>query len=285
MPEGDTLFRTARALHKALAGQVITDFRTQFPALQRFHDDASVVGRTVEAAYAVGKWCVVAFSGDAFLLTHLLMSGSWHVYRVGEPWQKSTYAQRIFLQTSQYVAVAFNVPIAEFHTRRTLVRKPEFARVGPDLLNPAFDPEKVFQTMRLRYDEDIADVLLNQRILAGVGNVFKSEICFVCRVHPFAKVAALSDEQLKHIVQVSCQLLKENVVVSPNIPGGSRRTTHSLQPNVRLWVYGRAGKPCRVCGHPISLQKQGPYARVTFFCSHCQPLSKDGLVDCKGLPC
>ncbi|MGZ5711721.1 MAG: DNA-formamidopyrimidine glycosylase family protein, partial [Burkholderiales bacterium] len=115
MPEGDTIFRAARTLNRALAGQTVTRFETQLPHLQRVHDDTSVTGRTIEKVAASGKWMIVCFSGDLILLTHMLMSGSWHIYRPGEPWRKSRYHMRIVLATERMVAVAFNVQVAEFH--------------------------------------------------------------------------------------------------------------------------------------------------------------------------
>src|SRR5579872_5854124 len=116
MPEGDTIFRAARTLHRALAGDVVTRFETQLPHLSRVDYDTPVSGRSVERVESAGKWMRMYFSGDLILLTHMLMSGSWHIYRPGEPWQRPRVQMRIAIHTKNFVAVAFQVPIAEFHT-------------------------------------------------------------------------------------------------------------------------------------------------------------------------
>src|SRR5262245_37270057 len=115
MPEGDTIFRAARTLNKALSGQIVTGFETVLPKLSRVDFDSPVVGRTVDSVSSKGKWILITFSGDLVLLSHMLMSGSWHIYRPNEAWQKSRIDMRVLLKTEKIWAVAFNVPIAEFH--------------------------------------------------------------------------------------------------------------------------------------------------------------------------
>ena len=137
MPEGDTIFRTARTLQRALAGHVVTRFETVLPQLARVHEDTPITGRTVDLVDANGKWLMMHFSGDLILLTHMLMSGSWHIYRPGEPWQRNRYHMRVVIGTAEMLAVAFNVPIAEFHTEKTLGVR--LGKLGPDVLSPDFD--------------------------------------------------------------------------------------------------------------------------------------------------
>src|SRR5438067_131224 len=120
MPEGDTIYRSARALQKALGGKVVTAFEAQVATLASVADSKGIVGRTVDRVEARGKWCLVHFSGDLILVTHMLMSGSWHIYRVGERWKAPRSAMRCAITCEDFVAVAFNVPVAEFHTERTL---------------------------------------------------------------------------------------------------------------------------------------------------------------------
>ncbi len=122
MPEGDTIFRAARALNQALAGRVVMGFETAYAKLARVNDDAPVAGRVVERVESRGKWCLMYFSGDLILVTHMLMSGSWHIYRVGERWKRARTHMRIVLGTTDFVAVGFNVPVARFYTTRTLER-------------------------------------------------------------------------------------------------------------------------------------------------------------------
>ena len=135
MPEGDTIFRAARTLHRALAGQVVTLFETQLPQLSRVDYDTPLAGRTVERVEAAGKWMRIYFSGDLILLTHMLMSGSWHIYRPGETWQRGRSQMRVAVHTKDFVAVGFQVPIAEFHTAASLERHRSVQRLGQDVLS------------------------------------------------------------------------------------------------------------------------------------------------------
>ncbi len=274
MPEGDTLFRTARTLHKALAGRVVTSFETVLPALARIDQDHPIAGRTVVAARAVGKHLLIEFSGELYLRTHMRMSGSWHIYRPGERWRRSRAAMRVVVATDQYVAVAFDVPVAEFLTARDLERHEELRALGPDLLGEAFDAGEAARRLRALPDAPLTDVLLNQRVMAGVGNVFKSEVLFVSGLDPFRTVASLTDAQVAKLIAVAHELLRANVIDAGSVGaatwGGYRRTTRRADPDARLWVYGRAGKPCRRCGTPISYLKQGADARGTYWCPRCQ---------------
>src|SRR5215208_603798 len=174
MPEGDTIFRAARALHRALAGQTVTAFDSQLPALNRIHEDAPVTGRTIERVIAAGKHLLMHFSGDLLLRTHMRMNGSWHIYRPGERWQRPRTAMRIVVATDDFVAVGFDIPVAEMLSGRELLRHRELRRLGPDLLDDNFDAAEAARRIRERGPAEIADVLLNQRVLAGIGNVYKS---------------------------------------------------------------------------------------------------------------
>src|SRR5271154_298770 len=171
MPEGDTIFRAARTLHRALAGEVVTGFESVLPKLERVEVDSGVVGRTIEKVEANGKWMLMYFSGDLILLSHMLMSGSWHIYRLGEPWQRRPVDMRILIETATFVAVGFNVPVAECHTAASLERRPGFNKLGPSLLAEEFDEGAVASRIRLRPDMDIGEALLTQSLLAGIGNV------------------------------------------------------------------------------------------------------------------
>jgi endonuclease-8 len=256
MPEGDTIFRTARTLNRALAGQVVTRFETQLPQLSRVDEDTPLAGRTIERVEATGKWLRIHFSGDLILLTHMLMSGSWHIYRPGERWRRPRVQMRAAIYTEAYVAVAFQVPIAEFHTAASLARHRSVRELGPDVLANDFDPAAAMAQLRSRPDLEIGVALLQQSLLAGLGNIFKSEVCFAARVHPFRTVGSLSIGELSALVANARKLL-----------GASAITGRSLQPA----VYRRRGEPCRVCGEPILARKQGLDARTTFWCRVCQP--------------
>lgn len=277
MPEGDSIFRAARTLDRALSGRVVSSFETMLPALDRVHQDRPITGRTVERAWSVGKHLLIAFSGELVLRTHMRMNGSWHVYRPGERWQRPRRDMRILIGTDAFVAVAFNVPVAVFLEGGAITRDRTLRTLGPDLLAPDFPVEDAVERLRARHDTAIADALLDQRALAGIGNVFKSEVCFVCRVNPFTLVPALDDDALRELVLTAQKLLRANAGETSGggitTYRGLRQATGRADPGDRLWVYGRRGKPCRRCGAPIQARKQGPDARTTYWCATCQPLT------------
>jgi endonuclease VIII len=275
MPEGDTILRTAHTLHRTLSGQLITRFESVFAQITRRADDHRVVGRTVESVAARGKHLLIAISGGLVLHTHMRMNGSWHLYPPGARWRRPARDMRVLLETARAVAIGFNVPIAELLTSRDLARHRDLQALGPDLLtgvgspeglgDMSFDRGEALRRIRARAAEPIADVLLNQRVVAGIGNVFKSEILFVAGIHPFAPVGTIADEQLDRIISIARDVMAVSVKI------GQRTTRSSLDPGARLWVYGRGGKPCRRCGSPISAKKTGLDARLTYWCTRCQP--------------
>jgi endonuclease VIII len=266
VPEGDTIFRAAATLHRALAGSIVSGFETQFPALARTEEDDSVVGRTVDFASARGKWLQIGFSGDLILLTHMLMSGSWHIYRPGEPWSKSRYHMRIAIATPSIVAVAFNVPVAEFHTARSLEHRQGFSQLGPDVMASDFDQAAAVSRLESYPELEIGVALLTQSLIAGVGNMFKSEVCFQAGVNPFTRIGSLSRDQLEAVVCTARKLMIANA------------TARSITFENRLWVYRRNNELCRKCGEPIQSRKQGVDARTSFWCPVCQRITSSGPV-------
>ena len=275
MPEGDTIHRAADTLQRAIGGQVVTRFESVLPKLTRADADAPIRGRTVERVEARGKHLLIWFSGDLVLRTHMRMNGSWHIYRPGERWQRPHRDMRIVIETPAMHAVAFTVPVAEFVTSRDLANHDIVAELGPDPLSDTFSAEQAIERMHAHGDIEIADVLLDQSVIAGIGNVFKSEVLFGARVNPFVPVSQLTREQLAEIVAVATRFMRANVVSGVGSgfsrTASMRRTTGRADPSARLWVYGRGGQPCRRCGTAISRQKQGPYARSTYWCPKCQP--------------
>ena len=272
MPEGDTVFRAAQTLHKFMAGRAVTRFESVYPALTRVAEDQPIVGRTIESVSARGKHLLMAFSGDLVLRTHLRMNGSWHIYPAGAKWQRPARDMRVLVATAEACAVGFNIPVAELLSTRDLSRHAQLRALGPDLLGKTFDRADVITRMRARGADPIAEVLLNQRVVAGIGNVFKSEILFLAGLYPFTPVAALSDPDLERIVDISREQLTANVMSRSQTLSRAtgRRTTRSLDPNEKLWVYSRGGKPCRRCGSAIQSKKTGEDARVTYWCPTCQ---------------
>jgi endonuclease-8 len=233
---------------------------------------------------ARGKWLLVHFSGGGILASHLLMNGSWHIYRHGERWQLAHINMRIVIENEQYQAVGFRVPVARMHTQQSLDRDLRVAVPENDPLRAEFDFAAALERLMACGDEAIADALLNQSVLAGVGNVFKSEICFVNGLNPFRSIASLSRDEAAAAIACAQKLLRANVLEDSGdtiltFRGRQRRTTHTSDPSESLWVYGRAGEPCRRCGEPIRRRIQGADARVTFWCPRCQPMPDGSEVD------
>ncbi len=284
MPEGDTIFRSARTLDRALAGKVVTGFRSEYALLARFHDNTPLAGRTIERVEARGKWLLMHFSGGDILVTHMLMNGSWHIYRPGERWQMPASKMRIVIETSDFVAVGFNVPLAEMHTAQSLAREKKIPPATSNVLGGDFDASAAVERLLTRGDRELGDALLRQSVLAGVGNVFKSEICFATRLNPFRKVETLTREQAAEVVSVAKQQLASNVLEDSGdqivtYRGRRRRTTRQSDPGESLWVYGRQGQPCRRCGELIRRRLQGVDARATYWCPRCQAMPDGRDVD------
>ena len=255
MPEGDSIFRAARTLDRALAGRTVTRFQSVFPRLTRIDHDRPLRGQTLERVTARGKHLLMWFSGRTVLHTHMRMKGSWHLYRPGERWLSPRDAMRIVIETDDWQAVAFNVPTAEFVDARAAERT-RLAELGPDLLSDEFDADEAVRRLQAHADLEIADALLDQQALAGIGNIYKSEALYACRLSPFIRVADVPRRQLEKVVAAARRLLRAHA-------------SDGARPGPRA-VYGRGGQPCRLCGTAIKRGAQGPNARSTYWCPRCQ---------------
>jgi endonuclease-8 len=279
MPEGDTIYRAARALQRAIGGKVVTGFETGLAKLARVNDDQPLVGRLIENVESRGKWCLIYFSGDLILVTHMLMSGSWHLYRTGERWRMGRGQMRVVIRTADWEAIGFNIPVAEFYTARSLERSSQLPKLGPDMLSESFNVDDGVARLtaygRENPDAEIAVVLLNQRVLAGLGNVYKSEVAFAAGVNPFRAMKTITPREMEVMVDVAQRFMKANVVDGKGngiaTYSGNRRTTLAMDREERLWVYKREGQECRRCGAMVMMRKQGVHARSTYWCSECQP--------------
>lgn len=258
MPEGDTIFRTAHTLGKVLTGQRLVGFRSALPQLA----EASLTGRQVSRVEARGKNLLIHFDDGRVLYTHLRMNGSWHVYRPGERWRKPQRQARVVLQTDAFVVVCFNAPLVQMLTARQLARHPALGNLGPDLVRADFDLAEARRRLRAKDYLTIGEALLQQSLCAGLGNVFKSETLFVCRINPFVRVRQLSDADLDRLLTTGHALLAANL---RRFPRATRFAAGG-----RYWVYGRRGEPCFQCGTPIQMRRQGLAARSTYWCAVCQ---------------
>jgi len=285
MPEGDTLYRTALTLRKALAGRVVTRFDTTLDLIARIDARTPVAGRTVAAVEAHGKHLMMVLrrtdiagdpiavpdflhlelnSLDLVLHTHMRMTGSWHIYRPGEPWQKPEKNAWVVLHTDEFIAPCFTAPVIELLTARETTRHPQLTNRGSDIIRDDFDTQSARQRLRERSDMPIGVAILDQRTMAGVGNEFKSEVLFIRRVNPFTLVRDIDDATLDGLVAESHRLLQLNRTTNARI------TRFGLNRNERQWVYGRSGSPCLVCGAIIKMRRQGTEGRSTYYCPACQ---------------
>lgn len=258
MPEGDTVHRSAQRLDTWMAGREVTDA----VCVRRRVDARSLVGDTIEGWSARGKHLLMPLASGRVLHTHLLMTGSWHRYRTGQRWERPEHEMRIMIEAGDHVAVGFLVPTIEILAPGEVETHPALVSLGPDVLDARYDPaESVRRARAVDPDEIIGVALLDQRVAAGVGNVYRCEALFLERIDPHARVRDLDDEALLRLFRRSARLIKPNVsdpLRDTGLPNGAR------------WVYGRAGKGCRRCGSTIALDRTGEQRRVLHWCPKCQ---------------
>ncbi len=277
MPEGDTLYRTAAGLRPHLVGRVVIGARARVPGprVER------LVGVRITAVEAVGKNLLVRFESGLELRTHLRMHGSWHRYRPGEAWRRPPGRAVVVLEVEDAVAVCFDAPVVELLETRAEALHAPLADLGPDATADAFDRRDALVRLRepARSELTIAEALLDQRALAGIGNVYKSEVLFVERMDPFAAVGTLDDAVLGRLVDRARGLLLANrsstarVTTGPAGGGDPIALAPGAPPRgrARHWVYGRAGRPCRRCGTLVRARRHGALPRTTYWCPRCQP--------------
>ena len=265
MPEGDTIHRSADVLRRhLLGGEVLEAWSQPRPGLARVPRLSRLVGRRVESVEARGKHLLIGFDGGLWLRTHLRMRGSWHRYRVGEAWRLPQSRASAVLRTDATVAVCFDAPEVELLTAAELARHPALTSLGPDLLGASFDADEAVQRLLATPATSLGEALLNQRAVAGIGNVYKSEVCFLEGLDPWSPVGGVDPDALRAALATARRLLRAN------LRGGARVTTGVGAPGRSLWVYGRAGRPCRRCGTLIAGRRQGEQARMTYWCPRCQ---------------
>lgn len=265
MPEGDTVWNTARLLAEALDGRTLT--RSDFRVPRLAATDLS--GWTVVESACRGKHLLLRLSGPGSgrhmtLHSHLRMEGSWRTYRRGARWTGGpAHLIRVALHTNDFTAVGYHlhdlalVPTDEEHT---LV-----GHLGPDLLGPDWDPDEAVRRLMQQPDRPIGEALLDQRMAAGIGNMYRAEVLFLRGVHPLTPVERVPD--LPRLLDLARRLMKSNLGRFGQVTTGDTRRGY------QHWVYGRAGEPCRRCGTRVQRAELGPTAqeRTVYWCPSCQP--------------
>ncbi|MFK0102578.1 DNA-formamidopyrimidine glycosylase family protein [Streptomyces sp. NPDC091040] len=268
MPEGDTVLQTAARLRHALAGQVLTTSDLRVP---RFAT-ADLTGRAVLDVTARGKHLLTRIEGGLTLHSHLRMDGAWRIYAPGERWRGGPAHQiRAVLGNAAHTAVGYRLPVLEL--LRTQDEEQAVGHLGPDLLGPDWDPDTALRNLLSDPARPLGEALLDQRNLAGIGNIYKAELCFLARATPWLPIGELPARTATLLVSTAHQLLDANRD-RPNrvtTAGGRSRTVanaRARRPSENLWVYGRTHRPCLRCGTPIRAAEQDD--RPAYWCPGCQ---------------
>jgi endonuclease-8 len=255
MPEGDTIFRAARTLSARLAKKTVLAFSSPLPKLR----DANVAGHAIDRIEARGKNLLFFFDDGRVLHTHMRMTGSWHVYLPKEKWQRPASQARVVLEVEGCVAVCFNAPVVELLSPTGLRRHEQLRALGPDILAADFDLVEAIRRLRARANVAVGEAVMHQASIAGIGNIYKSEGLFACRIDPFRKVGDLEEDALSRLLDETQRFMKAN------LSNGARRFGRRS-----AWVYGRTGKACFICEDRVAARPQGEAMRVTYYCPTCQ---------------
>jgi endonuclease-8 len=251
MAEGDTILRLARRFEQTIVGETVAasapNPRGRAAGIDRLD------GRRFERVEARGKHLLLGF-GELSLHSHLGMSGGWHVYRQGDRWRRPRSSAWAVLSGGGWEAAQFGGPTLEVVATDRLRRDPRIARIGPDILAANFDDDAVAAAIRTDPTRTLGDVLLDQHLVAGIGNIFKSEACFAARANPWRTIADQSEEDLRRVLAAARELMLEAVE--------SGRHPHN--------VYRRRQGACPRCHGPISSRGQGDANRTTYWCPRCQ---------------
>jgi endonuclease-8 len=260
MPEGDTIYRTATTLRPAMEGKTIALARLR----DRQFEVERLIGATVDRVEARGKHLLMHLSTGEFIHSHMGMTGSWHIYHPGQPWRKPEHYAALWLDINSLEVICFSPKQLEMLTADQLRRHPHIQRLGPDLADKQFDMAEAIARFRARNRLPLGEAVMNQTIVCGIGNIYKSEILFIMRFDPFTPVERFTDDELTAMLTKGRALMLRNL-------SGPNRTTRFGSDAGRMWVYGRSGTPCPKCGGIIQLRRQGEAGRTTCWCPECQP--------------
>ncbi len=275
MPEGDTVWRTAHHLDRALSGELLVSSDFRVPA----YATVDLAGRRVIETVARGKHLLTRIGEDdeaVTLHTHLKMEGSWHLYRGATAWRRPAHQARVVLRTAEWTAVGFALGVVELLPRGD--EEQVVGHLGPDLLGADWDLDEAVRRVTSDPERAVGEAILDQRNLAGIGNMYKSELCFLLGLDPWSPVREVPD--------VAALLRQARRVLEANKLRTAQATTGDTRRGKQLWVYRRDKQPCRRCGTPIRVAMQGPEGlgpgaeqesrqagreRATYWCPRCQP--------------
>src|SRR3954470_22382758 len=258
MPEGDTIHNAARRVGAALVGNEIRSIETPHPRFGKDRWPEKLAGRDVRAVDAHGKHLMIRFGGGLTIHSHLRMTGSWGVYGRGQRWHRGRHRAWLVIKTADSEVVQFDGPVLELMTDGRTRTDTRIARLGPDVLADAFDEQKFLR--RLREDDQtrrLGDALLDQHIVAGIGNMWKAEGCWRAEVDPWRRVADVSDQEALTVIEATRPPMFESV-------------QRGFPKSEEMRVFRRAGLPCPRCQTQIRAHGQGDDNRTTFWCPGCQ---------------
>jgi endonuclease VIII len=262
MPEGDSIHRAARRVGAALVGSEIRSIEMPQPRHAKDGWAERLTGRDVKAVDAHGKHLFVRFDGDLTLHSHLRMGGAWGVYPSGGKWHRGAHRAWLVIKTDEHDVVQFDGPVLELMTEGRTRFDRRLAALGPDVLAPEFDSTQFLRRLR---DEaqtrQVGDALLDQRVVSGLGTVWKSEGCFMVGLSPWRKLESTTDAEALSVIDAIRPWMARSVA------GKGRIVTREERGK---WVFERAGLPCRRCSTPIRFRGQGDDNRNTFWCPECQ---------------
>ena len=259
MPEGDTIWRVAARLRERLQGRTVKRVRPE--SLGRLR------GLRLETVEPVGKHLLMRFSGGWTLHSHMRMTGSWHLYRQADRWLRPERFARAVIDFGEWVAVCFSAPVLE------LVRDPQesIGHLGPDVLKPQFPLESVVRRARAVGSSALGELLLDQRVCCGIGNVYKCEALWQLGLDPWTPSSQLDDGELGELFETARSLMARNVAPHSGFP-------RTFPGSGRAAVHGRRGRPCPRCGASIEARQQGEQGRWTYWCPSCQTCEKNEAI-------
>ena len=265
MAEGHAVARWGDALRKLVGERVAV---VEVPS--RWRERAEQIRSTLLTRVEThGKHLVLHFSSGWVVHTHAMQYGSWQIGPIGQELRKEVRFARLRLTMERHEVVFFHGPVMEVLSLDELATHERFQSLGPDLLHDDFSISRVYEALQEQGQREIGDAVLDQRIIAGIGNIYKSEGLFLAAIHPRRQASDISASELDTFFGELIPLMQDGrsqqgmIVTLP--------ADMQLEPWMRTWVYRRRGHPCFVCATKIDMFRQGEFQRTTYFCPHCQP--------------